>query len=109
LVTASIFIVILGSVGSLLVSSTRAYGVTSERSEALQDSEAVLHLIRYEVAMAGYRGLGEDTFDRPFTSGSDRTLVVTRTSDGDELTLRYFEDRYISGSDTGEREVVFYV
>lgn len=109
LITASIFIVILAAVLGFLVSGTRAYSVTSERSEALQDSEAVLQLLRYEVAMAGYRGIEASTYGRTFTSGSDETLVVHRTSDGDVLTLRYFEDRFISGSDTGERVVSFYV
>lgn len=109
LVTASIFIVILAAVLGFLVSGTRAYSVTSERSEALQDSEAVLQLLRYEVAMAGFRGIEASTFGRAFSSGSDDTLTVHRTSDGDVLTLRYFEDRFLSESDSGERVVSFFV
>lgn len=109
LITATIFIVILAAIGGLLVSSTRAYGVTSTRSEAIQDSEAVLQLMRYEVAMAGYRGLDEATYDRPFTSGATESIVVDRQGSGDSLTVRYFEDRYITGADTGERVVTFRV
>lgn len=109
LITASIFIIILSAVGALLVSSSRAYSVTAERSEAIQDSEAVLALIRYEVALAGYRGITADTFQRPFTTGSDESIVVNRTTDGDEITVRYFEDRYLGPSDTGERVVTFRV
>ncbi len=109
LITAAIFIVILSALGALLVSSTRAYGTTAARSDAIQDSEAVLQLMRYEVAMAGYRGLGADTYAQPFTTGAAESIVVNRTSTGDELTMRYFEDRYLSGADTGERVVTFRV
>lgn len=109
LITAFIFLVILGGIGSLLVAGTRTYEVTGERSELMQDSEAVLHLLRYEAAMAGYRGIEEDTFDRPFTIDGTDTLSIRSADDGDEITMRYFEDRYIAGSDTGERSVSFYV
>lgn len=109
LITSAIFVVILGAIGGLLVSSTRAYGVTAARSDAIQDSEAVLQLMRYEVAMAGYRGIGAATYDRPFTTGGAESIVVHRTPDGDELTMRYFEDRYLGSGDTGERVVTFRV
>lgn len=109
LVASTIFLLILGSVGALLVSSTRAYSVTAVRSEAIQDSESVLQLLRYEVALAGYRGLGEDATERDFTLGGDETIIVRRTAAGDEITVRYFEDRYIQSGDTGERSVTFSV
>lgn len=109
LITMAIMVIVLAAIGGLLTSSTRAYTVTAERSEALQDSEAVLQLMRYEIAMAGYRGLEEHNFDRPFSGGATETLNVRRGADGDTLTIRYFEDRYITGSDTGERLVTFRV
>lgn len=109
LVTAAIFIMVLGALGGLLVSSTRAYEVNAVRSEALQDSEAVLQIMRYEVGLAGYRGLGAATFDRPFTMGAPETVEVRRLAAGDELTVRYFEDRYVAAGDSGERQVTFRV
>ena len=117
LITAAIFIVVLGALGSFLVSSTRAYQVNAARSEALQDSEAVLQLIRYETALAGFRGLDVDTFQRPFTLGGDESVLVARSVglDGvpnDALTVRYFEDQYLDpsdGADTGERSITFRV
>jgi type II secretory pathway pseudopilin PulG len=109
LVTAAIFIFVLGALGGLLVSSTRAYQVNAVRSEALQDSEAVLQIMRYEVGLAGYRGLGAATFDQPFTMGAPETVDVRRLVTGDELTVRYFEDRFLESGDSGERAVTFRV
>lgn len=110
LVTATIFILVLVALGGLLVSSTRAYQVNAARSEALQDSEAVLQLMRYEIGLAGYRGVQAATFDRPFTLGVDTVEVDHEASAaGDAVTVRYFEDRFLQGSDTGEREVTFQV
>jgi len=110
LVTAAIFILVLAALGGLLVSSTRAYQVNATRSEALQDSEAVLQLMRYEIGLAGYRGVEAATFDRPFTLGVETVEVDHEASSaGDDVTVRYFEDRYLQGGDTGEREVTFRV
>lgn len=110
LLVAAIFIVVLAALGTFLVDGLRAYRVTTERSEAIQDSEAVLQLMRYEVGMAGFRGLGAATIARPFTLGSgDEAILVRRPSGStsDELTVRYFEDRYVT--DSGERQVTFTV
>ena len=110
LVTTVVFIIVLAALGGLLVSSTRAYQVNAARSEAIQDSEAVLQLMRYEIGLAGYRGVGAATFDRPFTLGTATVEVDHDASAaGDEVTVRYFEDRYLQGTDTGEREVTFRV
>lgn len=106
-----VLLLILGSIGALLVSSTRAYGVTAQRSESLQDSEAVLQLLRYELGLAGYKGLDEATYSRPFTldGSTQETIVIEPSGAGDMLTVRYFEDRYLSASDSGERRVSYFV
>lgn len=110
LVVMAVFVVVLVALSGLFVSSTRAYSVTSERSEALQDAEAVIHLLRYELALAGYRGVGVD-YDQPFTldGAAVETVTIERGNDSDVLTVRYFEDRYLAGTDTGERRVSFRV
>lgn len=108
LLASFIMVLILAAVGGLLVSSTRAYGVTEERSEAIQDSEAVMQLLRSEIGLAGYRGLDDD-YDRPFTLGDSDTLEVERTAGGDEVTIRYYEDRFLAAGDSGERTVTFSV
>lgn len=108
LVTMAIFILVLAALGGLLVSSTRTYQVTAQRSEALQDAEAALQLLRHELGLAGYRGLEAATFNRPFTIDGQDTIAVRRTGAGDEVTVRYFEDRFVVG-DSGERSVTFRV
>lgn len=110
LVVTAIFVIVLVALGALFSSGTRAYTVTAERSEAIQDTEAVFHLLRHELALAGYRGIEED-FDRPFTlgGGGQETVIIDREDDGDVITIRYFEDRYVTSGDTGERLVQFFV
>ena len=110
LVVTAIFMIVLVALGALFSSGTRAYTVTAERSEAIQDSEAVFQLLRHELALAGYRGTEED-FDRPFTlgGGGQETVIIDREVDGDVVMIRYFEDRFIELGDSGERLVQFYV
>lgn len=110
LVVMGIFVIVLAALGAFFTSSTRAYAVTSERSEALQDSEAVVQLLRYEIALAGYRGIGVD-YDRAFTldGAALESVIVERDADTDVLTIRYFEDRYLASGDSGERRVSFSV
>jgi len=109
LITTAIFVVVLASIGTYLIAGTRTYEVTGQRTEQMQDSEAVLQLLRYEAAMAGYRGISESTYDRPFTLGGPETLEIEMSGSGGRLTMRYFEDRFVGASDTGERTVTFYV
>lgn len=102
LVAATIFVVLLGALTSLFVSSSRAYRVTQERSEAIQDAEAVLQLLRYEFALAGYRGLGADS------GTAAESLVIDRVGDSHVITIRYIEDTYVQGG-SAERVVTFSV
>jgi prepilin-type N-terminal cleavage/methylation domain-containing protein len=103
LVAAAIFIVLLGSLTALFVSSSRAYAVTNARSTVIQDEEAVLTLLRYEFALAGYRGLGAN----PSSAPGD-TLAIVNQNGSDAITIRYLEDRYVPGQPE-ERAVTFSV
>lgn len=100
LVSAAIFVVLLVALTGLFVGTSRAYDVTRERSEAIQDAEAVLQLLRYEFSLAGYRGL-EDVA----TSTAD-TLVIDQDGDSHTITIRYIEDTYVPGG-SANREVTF--
>jgi type II secretory pathway component PulJ len=103
LVAAAVFIVLLGSLTALFVSSSRAYSVTNERSVVIQDEEAVLTLLRYEFALAGYRGL-----DANPSSAVGSTLAIVDMSGSDVITIRYLEDRHVPGAPE-ERAVTFSV
>lgn len=125
LVVSAIFLVVLGALGSLFSGTTRAYRVTTERSEGLQDSEAVLQLLRYDLGRAGFRGVDDGAFDRSFSScttddiaagdlgtgAACQTVRVQRDAmgaAGDIVTVRFFETRFAGGGD-GERVVSYYV
>lgn len=104
LVAATIFIILLAALTGLFVSSSRAYQRTGQVSVAMQDAEAVLQLLRYEFALAGYFGLGAD--GRP--AEGVETLAIERGELSDEVTIRYLEDEYVSGPPE-ERLVTFRV
>jgi len=104
LVAAAIFIVLLGALTGLFVSSSRAYQRTGEASLAIQDEEAILQLLRYEFALAGYFGLGSDSGPAEGT----QTLTIIRTGDSDIITIRYVEDEHVP-SGPEQREVTFSV
>ncbi len=103
LVAAAIFIVLLGALTGLFVSSSRAYQRTGDISLAIQDEEAILQLLRYEFALAGYHGLGSGG-----PAEGTQTLTISRTGDSDVVTIRYVEDEYVP-SGPEQREVTFSV
>lgn len=108
LVAAAIFLVFLGAAGSVFISSLRAQRVGEEQSLRIQETEAVIQLINYEVGLAGYRGTVDvqDFSD----SGADTIRVTLGTSGSDRLRIRFFEDPdFLPASDDGEREVEYRV
>lgn len=112
LIASLVFLVLLGALGGMLVSSTRGYEANARASEAIQDSEAVLQLLRYDIGLAGYRGLelGQSSRSFELDGPSDQSTVrIEPTANGHTVTVRYFEDRYISGADSGERRVTYLV
>ena len=125
LVVTAIFLLLLGFLGSMFVGTTRAYRVTSERSEAIQDAEAVLQLIRYDLGRAGFRGVEDGAFNRSFSGctsanleandlGSGAACQTVRVdldeagAGGDLITVRFFETRFLGGGD-GERVITYSV
>lgn len=108
----------------MLTSSMRAHRVTSERSEALQDAEAVLALVRYDLGRAGFRGVEDGTFTRNFAGcsavleagdlGSGSSCLTIRVDEqgeaGDAVTVQFFETEHLLGlDDSGERRITYLV
>lgn len=99
LVAAAIMIVILAALGGLFVSTIRANQINTRASEGQQNAEAAIQLLKSEVALAGYRGTDSGAGTRPFVPPDAPTLVVTtETSARDRITVRFFEDRYVTVS-----------
>lgn len=105
LIAMSIFLVALVALTSLFISATRGYETTERVSVRQQETSAALSVLRYELALAGYRGTCESSRSHSF---SDPTFEVARGADTDTITVRYFEDRFPTSCGV-EKEVSFYV
>lgn len=107
LIASALALGVLLTLGGALTAAGRTFAASSERSEALQDVEAAVEVIRREIAMAGYRGV-EPGGPAPFTLGTgDATIRVERGPDADRLVVRYVDDRFLATDATGERRVAF--
>ena len=107
LIAAALTIAVLLTLGGTLSAAGRTFAASSDRSQALQDVEAAVEVVRREIAMAGYRGVTGDA-SRPFTLGTgDATVRVERGADADRLVVRYVDDRFLAADATGERRVAF--
>lgn len=102
LIAATIFLVILTALGSLFVSSNRASNTNRDLAESSAQTRSAIQAIQYDVSMAGYRGVDASAGDRSVSQPV--TITVETDDDGApsirELTVRYFEDRYVAGGPT---------
>jgi len=108
LIAASIFIVFLAAVTGVLTSSLRAHRVGEAQSLRIQETEAVVQLINYEVGLAGYTGtVSPQEFSNP-TADTIRVTLGSGTSD--RIRIRFFEDPdFLAPLDDGERNVEYRV
>ena len=109
LIAAAIMGIILATLGSLFVSSTKAYRANDEASALQQNSGAAERLLAYEISLAGYRGSDTNAQSRTFDStpivgtvspAAETTLAITTGSSAttpDTVAVRYYEDRFESG------------
>jgi prepilin-type N-terminal cleavage/methylation domain-containing protein len=109
LLAAAIMGVILTALSGLFVSTTRAYRANEDISERQQNMEAATQLLKYEIALAGYRGtdVNSSSASRKL-SGSSLTVIPGSGSAPDILTIRYYEDRPPHSPESPELQVVTY-
>lgn len=116
LVAGTIMLLILGALGNLFISSSRAYRVNDRVSDRQQLAEAATQLLTYEIGLAGYRGSDQSASARKFETAvllglvpvPESTLIITKgasATDPDTVTVRYYEDRFVSS--TAKRTVAF--
>lgn len=112
LVASVIMVIILGALGSLFLSTSKAYRVNDKVSALQQNADAAGQLLSYEVELAGYRGSDNSTngFDgRKFLTaipfGTElipaTTLKITAiafSATPDKIAVSYYEDRFTSTS-----------
>jgi len=108
LVASTIFLLVLSAVLGVMVSSRRVQTRAAEQSLRIQETEAVVYLINYEVGLAGYTRTQNPT---NFSDPSGETITVVLGGGGsDRIRIRFFEDPdFLAASDTGERLVEYRV
>jgi len=100
LISMAIMLLVLGAVLAFFVQSQRVYRVQEQVSDRQAAADSAIQLMTYEIGLAGYKGTGENDPIKPFAGGST-TLRIDRGPDSaspDTITVRYFEDRFVSSS-----------
>lgn len=91
---ASILVVILGSLGSLLVSSSRAYETNRQVTASSGQLRAALDALEYDISLAGYCGVAGSACEL-----SDPLVIQYSETNGVRLVTRldvaYTENRYV--------------
>jgi type II secretory pathway pseudopilin PulG len=99
LIAASILGVLLAALTGLFSSSANAMQTNKELSDKQQNAAVAEQVLKYELGLAGYRGVTQDALTN--NKFSHDTLAVTRGSStlSDEIQVRYYEDR-LYGTET---------
>jgi Tfp pilus assembly protein PilW len=107
LIAAAILGIVLLVLGNYLVVTNNAYDVTVDSIDELQEAQAAIKLLKYELSLAGYRGT-DNSYDTN-TFNNEQTLSVTRRNSGsDDIEIRYFEDRFYDGTGSAALQTVTY-
>lgn len=105
LVALAIFLTFLSALFWLFIGGTRTGRLVSEQSRSVQEAEGVLHLLTYELGLAGFRGTGSSplVFSGTGVTGVDADrctsqvftvcvqLGASGAGDQDEVWIRFFE------------------
>ncbi len=99
LISAAILLILLGALGSLYVGTQRAYQTNESVSNERQNLQAVTELLQYEMGLAGYRCTDNAASALGRVFAAPPVTVSDGASGGpDEVTIRYYEDRYNDGA-----------
>lgn len=90
LIASVIVTALLGALGGLLTTSSRAYQTNERQTQNQQSLDAIVQFLRYDIRLAGYAGSGGDAD----LGGSPLKVKSNAFGPGDSVTVRYFEDRY---------------
>lgn len=113
LIASSIFLVILGALGGIFVSSQQGYSANREVSVAMGNVRAAIQSLQYDLSMTGYRGVDatsgpKDELSAPLQiqlgacGTAEEGCLIT------SLATSYYEDRFTDGS-TDLKQVSYYV
>lgn len=113
LIAGSILVTLLGALGALFVSSSRAYEGNRAASAAAGQLRSAIHALQYDVSMAGFRGLDAAAPEREIGTPLTVTLAESSAAPDSSVTIteiaaRFVETRYVDGEPT-VREVAYRV
>lgn len=95
LIALAMLVIVLAAITALLRSTTRAYALNQELSEAHAQTETTRQQLRYDLSLAGYRGTDFSQFESNGFSGATASITQgTSPGESDAVTVRFFEDRY---------------
>lgn len=109
LVASAVLLIVLSAALSMIVAGLRVQRTAEDQSLRIQQTEAVVYLINYEVGLAGYtRTETPQAFSDP--TGDTISVRLGGTGESDRLRIRFFEDPdFLPASDSGERRVEYRV
>jgi len=115
LVGMAILGLLLAMLGSLFLTSVRAYDTNREITAGAAQLRSAIEFLEYDVSLAGYAGLGSDS--EPVSAPLSVTDCESSACSPDglkgrflgSLTLRYVEDRYVAGGGAAHSEVTYSV
>lgn len=115
LVGMAILGLLLAMLGSLFLSSVRAYDTNREITAGAAQLRSAIEFLEYDVSLAGYAGLSPDS--EPVSVPLTVTDCESTACNPDglqgrllgSLTVRYVEDRYVPGGGAAHSEVTYSV
>lgn len=99
LIAGAILIAMLAMLGTIYVGTQRSYRLNETVSNERQSIQAVTELLQYEIGLAGYRCADSvaNATSRVFST-TPVTAVDGASGAPDEVTVRYYEDRFAASS-----------
>ncbi len=108
LIAAGILSVLLAALTGLFVSSSKGLKTNKALSDRQQNTAVTEQVLKYELGLAGYRGVSQGDLTANTFNGSTLRVVKGSGSAPDTIRVQYYEDRlYGSGSSDVLRKVRF--
>lgn len=110
LVSAALLLVLLSALAGMMRSTTHAYQAEDVVTTTRQNQESALGVLRYEIALAGYRGTLKTDYDANSAVATDPFTITSGNSGGsDQIAIKYFENHVYGGESKSVKTIVFSV
>lgn len=110
LIAGALLVVLLTVVGFLFGSTSRAYELNRNVTDASGQLRSAVNALRYDLSMAGFTGIDDEAAERDLSDPV--SLTFSGTGDGNgrpigSLSVRYVETRFTQGGGNVEQLVTF--